>query len=1524
MPTTFPSSANNFATVLASAHAPGSGVLVIVPRADTTLAEAVARAGFPVVSPSAPLRLMVVKQAALDGFLVTDVTQTTVFDVTGVGVDGVTLTGAVAVEGTADQSFAAGAAVGCVRTSGVEYLYGSAIGALESGGGGTVTLAGDVSGSGAGSVTTAIGAGKVTNAMLSGSVTAAKLVGTDIATLGTVTTGTWHGSVLAPAYTGTGTPGAGKYVDGGTGAWTTLPLGDGAGTVTSVGLGLPAELTVAGSPVTSSGTLSAKWASQSANRVFAGPAAGGAAVPGFRALVAADVPTIAQNQVTGLTAALAALVPQTTTVNGHSLSANVTVTKSDVSLGSVENTALSTWAGSTNLTTLGTIATGVWHGSTLGPAYTGTGTPASGTYVDGGTGAWTVLPSAGGGSDATLTFTDITTNNASTTKHGFAPKLSGNAAQYYSGTGVYSIPTVGGSSPVVGGAVTGGTPGSVLQVDGSGNLAQFPLARGVINVLNPGAGLAPAVGDGVTDDWAVIQAAIDAYPGHTIYLPTRRSGTYVPSYLLLGTLTLSGAGTSLVGDGSGFLANQGGTVLEFGTPDVPGIVIANDGCRVEHLKLLGCQRWDQPRRYQGILPSGRYTNVDGGPPGVDANTFVPGVGTCEADGILVQRSTAHVSNVFIEGFGRHGVMITFGDNGFYGNVRCWNNRGYGIFVAPGQDTNTLYFVKCIAEVNQLGGMRDLCFLGNTWISPMCEENNIDSFQFDDDTSHPANQVHYTGNNQFGTPVDCHIPAANVVSITRSSNVATLTVDWAYRIDDGGDGTGTKALVSGQAVVLTGTTGGAFDGTWLIRTAADVGGGTGAQYTLHCPGADVSSPVTAGLMRCANPFEMWLAAQAAIRSVNPSLLPATGLLGTDYFFLSPGATVISPYSESGRMMQFATGTVVIGPVGGAADGQYDPAYGMPNVIWGQIPGLGMPGTSPQSVLYPGTATDVVTLRKYGLYADAALSVKKAWQSSKSVTSVSLTSNVATVTTATAHAFAAGAVVAVSGLARSKTITNVALTSNVATLTTSGAHTFTVGTPITVSGLTTSALNGSYTISAVTGTTLSYALTHANIASAADSGTVSDPAVAALNGAPYTITGVTGTTLSFAFTHANFSATTPDAGTVASYVNTYKYTLTDHLDYLRLWQSDPQIDLAALVRWEVNWATGNTDLNSAGSGQLRLNATAGSGTGGLAIGDGGGTNHTTLNGTSLALPTVGDSTAANGSVFLSSAHQVGGHPFPAFRDSAGTVTSLAPSGGGGSPGGSSGQLQYNSSSSFGGTAAGAYATSGDIFTFTAPAATDTPLVVKGAGSQSASLMECRTSANAVLFKASPDGSVTTQPGTAQSVRVGPLPGDPSYGGVWVGQSSPDSTNFALLAQTGSTVFNGTLGLSFRAGNFAAMFVDPNGGVPRTIFSYLPDATFGDTSAVVSVVTADAALKGQVVRGRASQAGNLQEWQGSAGAVLSTVSENGYFTTRKTSAPADAELSNSEAAFWLDDTPGTTVFKIKAKDSTGTVRTGSVSLT
>lgn len=85
----------------------------------------------------------------------------------------------------------------------------------------------------AGSLSTTIAAGAVTNSMLAGSIAASKLVGTDIAAVGTVTSGTWHGTAIDLT----------AYVTG------ILPAANGGTGVTS--------LTGFTSPITTTGNLTA-------------------------------------------------------------------------------------------------------------------------------------------------------------------------------------------------------------------------------------------------------------------------------------------------------------------------------------------------------------------------------------------------------------------------------------------------------------------------------------------------------------------------------------------------------------------------------------------------------------------------------------------------------------------------------------------------------------------------------------------------------------------------------------------------------------------------------------------------------------------------------------------------------------------------------------------------------------------------------------------------------------------------------------------------------------------------------------------------------------------------------------------------------------------------------------------------------------------------------------------------------------------------------------------------------------------
>lgn len=70
--------------------------------------------------------------------------------------------------------------------------------------------------------------------------------------------------------------------------------------VTSVGLSLPGIFTVSGSPVTTTGTLSASLNNQNANVIFAGPSSGSANAPTFRALVANDIPSLNASKISDL------------------------------------------------------------------------------------------------------------------------------------------------------------------------------------------------------------------------------------------------------------------------------------------------------------------------------------------------------------------------------------------------------------------------------------------------------------------------------------------------------------------------------------------------------------------------------------------------------------------------------------------------------------------------------------------------------------------------------------------------------------------------------------------------------------------------------------------------------------------------------------------------------------------------------------------------------------------------------------------------------------------------------------------------------------------------------------------------------------------------------------------------------------------------------------------------------------------------------------------------------------------------
>jgi len=70
--------------------------------------------------------------------------------------------------------------------------------------------------------------------------------------------------------------------------WATVSGGSG---LTSVGLSMPSEFTVSGSPLTTNGTITVTKANEAQNSVYAGPITGGLGLPTFRALANSDLPT---------------------------------------------------------------------------------------------------------------------------------------------------------------------------------------------------------------------------------------------------------------------------------------------------------------------------------------------------------------------------------------------------------------------------------------------------------------------------------------------------------------------------------------------------------------------------------------------------------------------------------------------------------------------------------------------------------------------------------------------------------------------------------------------------------------------------------------------------------------------------------------------------------------------------------------------------------------------------------------------------------------------------------------------------------------------------------------------------------------------------------------------------------------------------------------------------------------------------------------------------------------------------------
>lgn len=213
-----------------------------------------------------------------------------------------------------------------------------------------------------------------------------------------------------------------------------------------------------------------------------------------------------------------------------------------------------------------------------------------------------------------------------------------------------------------------GTSSEVLTVV-SGAPAWAPVSGSTawINVKTEG-----ATGNGTTDDTAAIQGAITAAEalasggsaGAVVYFP-------YGSYKISSALSIASANITLIGDGGGGQYYGNPVKITQTSTTANGVTVAN--------------AWNVI--IKGISFAG---------PGSGS-----GVGVHQTYSPTAPAGFCAMEDVYITGFGSHGLQLNEPIMSTFSRVWCYSNGGYGIYLAGGGTSCT--FTSCWASYNTAGG-----------------------------------------------------------------------------------------------------------------------------------------------------------------------------------------------------------------------------------------------------------------------------------------------------------------------------------------------------------------------------------------------------------------------------------------------------------------------------------------------------------------------------------------------------------------------------------------------------------------------------------------------------------------------------------------------------------------------------------------------------------------------------------------------------------------------------------------------------